>query len=39
VQWDVLFDLTFDNDGSTPPSLNPNSPRPELHWLRVPFTF
>ncbi|MBX3461947.1 MAG: hypothetical protein KF830_02165 [Planctomycetes bacterium] len=38
VQWDVLFDLTF-QDNSTAPSLNPNSPRPELHFLRLPFRF
>jgi hypothetical protein len=38
VQWDVLFDLTYENN-SVPPSLNPNSPRPELHFLRLPFRF
>ncbi|MBL8750474.1 MAG: hypothetical protein JNK78_15025, partial [Planctomycetes bacterium] len=34
VQWDVIFNLTF-----SPTSLNPASPRPELHFLRLPFRF
>ncbi len=38
VQWDVTFDLTYE-DNSTAPSLNPNSPRPELRYLRLPFRF
>ncbi len=39
VKWDVLFDLAYD-----PPAvpgearaLSPNTPRPELHFLRLPF--
>ena len=39
VQWDILFDMTFKVDGSVPPALNPNSPRPEVHFLRLPFRF
>lgn len=39
VQWDVTFDLTYSVNGSIPPSLNPNTPRPELHFLRLPFRF
>jgi hypothetical protein len=38
VQWDVVFDLSFAHD-SVPPSLNPSSPRLELHFLRLPFRF
>ncbi len=34
VQWDVIFNLAF-----SPTSLNPASPRPELHFLRLPFRF
>jgi hypothetical protein len=34
VQWDVLFDLGFAGQG-----LSPSSPRPELHFLRLPFRF
>jgi len=34
VQWDVIFDLGF---GHQP--LRPTTPRPELHFLRVPFRF
>jgi len=40
VQWDVTFDLTYKpTPSSQPTSLNPNSPRPELHFLRLPFRF
>ncbi|MBL8729189.1 MAG: hypothetical protein JNM25_12200 [Planctomycetes bacterium] len=38
VQYDVTFDLTYQNN-STAPSLSPTSPRPELHFLRLPFRF
>jgi len=34
VQWDVIFDI--DNAGQ---GLRPTSPRPELHFLRLPFRF
>ena len=40
VQWDVLFDTAFrttPQDG--PPALNPETPRPELRFLRLPFRF
>ena len=40
VQWDILFDTAFKavpQDG--PPRLNPESPRPELRFLRLPFRF
>ena len=40
VQWDVLFDTAFKataQDG--PPDLNPETPRPELQFLRLPFRF
>ncbi|MGK0154393.1 MAG: hypothetical protein ACI9SE_001345 [Neolewinella sp.] len=40
VQWDILFDTAFktvSQDG--PPSLNPETPRPELRFLRLPFRF
>jgi hypothetical protein len=39
VQYDVTFDLTYRKDGSVPPGLSPTSPRPELHFLRLPFRF
>ena len=39
VQWDVLFDMQFKPGLSQPPSLNPTTPRPELHFLRIPFRF
>jgi hypothetical protein len=39
VQWDVLFDMQFKPGISQPPSLNPTTPRPELHFLRLPFRF
>jgi hypothetical protein len=38
VQYDVIFDLTYE-DNSVAPSLSPTSPRPELHFLRLPFRF
>lgn len=40
MQWDILFDTAFktvSQDG--PPSLNPETPRPELRFLRMPFRF
>ncbi len=40
VQWDILFDTAFQTspqDG--PPALNPETPRPELRFLRMPFRF
>tara|TARA_R110002072_G_scaffold46591_10_gene129122 strand:- start:124763 stop:128278 length:3516 start_codon:yes stop_codon:yes gene_type:complete len=40
VQWDILFDTAFKTvpaDG--PPSLNPETNRPELRFLRMPFRF
>lgn len=35
IQWDVTFNSTF----SVTPSLSPESPLPELHFLRIPFRF
>ncbi|MGK0201489.1 MAG: hypothetical protein ACI9S9_000547 [Planctomycetota bacterium] len=40
MQWDILFDTAFktvSQDG--PPRLNPETPRPELQFLRLPFRF
>jgi hypothetical protein len=34
VQWDVIFDIDRTGQG-----LKPSTPRPELHFLRVPFRF
>ncbi|MEC9047366.1 MAG: Ig-like domain-containing protein [Planctomycetota bacterium] len=40
VQWDLLFDTKFRAAvGDSPPDLNPETPRPELHFLRLPFRF
>ena len=40
VQWDLLFDTRFRSAaGDSPPDLNPETPRPELHYLRLPFRF
>lgn len=41
VQWDILFDGEFrvDLDDDVPPPFGPSTPRPELHFLRVPFRF
>ncbi len=40
VQFDILFDTTYKNvTGDNPPALSPSSPRPELHFLRLPFRF
>jgi hypothetical protein len=41
VQWDITFDSRFARAGSTdePPALGPDSPRPELQFLRLPFRF
>ncbi|MBL8751498.1 MAG: hypothetical protein JNK78_20260 [Planctomycetes bacterium] len=40
VQWDIIFDGEFrvsPSDG--PPALGPATPRPEIHFLRLPFRF
>lgn len=39
VQWDVLFDLAYKPGLAQPPALSPSTPRPELHFLRLPFRF
>jgi len=40
VQWDILFDMSYvEVGGDTPPALNPETNRPELHFLRLPFRF
>jgi hypothetical protein len=40
VQWDLTFDGQFKSTGAdTPPAFGPNTPRPELQWLRLPFRF
>ncbi|MBX3461896.1 MAG: hypothetical protein KF830_01910 [Planctomycetes bacterium] len=40
VQWDITFDGTFQNAPSdAPPAFGPTTPRPELHWVRLPFRF
>jgi len=40
VQWDVTFDGQFKSvAGDVPPAFGPNTPRPELQWLRLPFRF
>ncbi|MCK5943526.1 MAG: hypothetical protein KAI24_16205, partial [Planctomycetes bacterium] len=40
VQWDLLFDTQFRAAAAdTPPGLNPETPRPELRFLRLPFRF
>ena len=40
VQWDILFDTAFrSNAQDVPPALNPETPLPELHFLRLPFRF
>jgi hypothetical protein len=40
VQWDVTFNGQFQRTASdTPPAFGPTTPRPELHWLRLPFRF
>ncbi|HEX6811082.1 MAG TPA: hypothetical protein VF384_05600 [Planctomycetota bacterium] len=40
VQWDILFDMRFKVAAlDDPPALKPDSPRPELHFLRLPFRF
>jgi hypothetical protein len=40
VQWDILFDSGFQSSTQdAPPSLNPETPRPELRFLRLPFRF
>ncbi len=40
VQWDVVFDSAYKGlSGDAPPALAPTTPRPELHFLRLPFRF
>jgi len=40
VQWDLTFDGQFkSNAADSPPTFGPTTPRPELHWLRLPFRF
>jgi len=40
VQWDIVFDSQFKkNTLDVPTALGPNTPRPELHFLRLPFRF
>jgi hypothetical protein len=40
VQWDILFDTAFKSaPGDVPPVLSPDTPLPELHFLRLPFRF
>lgn len=40
VQWDVLFDTAFQSvAGDQPLALRPDTPRPELRFLRVPVRF
>jgi hypothetical protein len=40
VQWDIIFDAAFKATATDqPPTLNPDSPRPELRYLRLPFRF
>ncbi|MCB9877400.1 MAG: hypothetical protein H6835_07340 [Planctomycetes bacterium] len=40
VQWDITFDTAFRRSpADVPPALNPETPRPELHFLRLPFRF
>jgi len=40
VTWDVLFNTGFKSTASDiPQGLSPASPRPELHFLRIPFRF
>ena len=39
VQWDVMFDMTYDPHGTGARSLSPASPRPRLEYLRIPFRF
>jgi len=40
VQFDILFDAAFKTAvGDQPPALSPSTPRPELHFLRLPFRF
>jgi hypothetical protein len=31
--------MAYSYEGSVPPTLGPSTPRPELHWLRLPFRF
>jgi hypothetical protein len=40
VQWDIVFDGQFKkNPSDIPLPLGPTTPRPELHFLRLPFRF
>jgi len=40
VQWDIMFSTAFQTSAQDgPPDLNPETPRPELRFLRLPFRF
>jgi len=40
VQWDIVFNTGFKSvPTDVPPGLSPSSPRPELHFLRIPYRF
>jgi hypothetical protein len=41
VQWDVQFNSTYKAEAGdvNPRPFGPNSPRPELQFLRLPFRF
>ncbi len=40
VQWDILFDNAFQSmPADAPPALTPDTARPELHFLRLPYRF
>jgi hypothetical protein len=40
IQWDILFDTGFKElAGDVPPALSPDTPRPELRMLRLPYRF
>ncbi|MBL8752745.1 MAG: hypothetical protein JNK15_05545, partial [Planctomycetes bacterium] len=39
VMWDIMFDMAYKPTINQPPSLSPSSPRPEVHFLRLPFRF
>ncbi|MFY9343875.1 MAG: hypothetical protein WAT39_15400 [Planctomycetota bacterium] len=40
VQWDILFDTAFKTVSTdAPPALSPDTPRPQVNYLRLPFRF